>query len=332
VSPSISLGTFPLASPFSKVTRGEGERILGAYFDAGGVAINTAPTYGFGEVERLLGAFFQELPRGAYTISTSCGYVWAGGAYRVSGSVDSVTRSIEESLGRLGIDYVDYYFSHVPDPETPLEVTAAALQAVKEKGLALNLGVSNVNAEQLIRYCSGAEISQVQNRLSYLNRTLGADLLAALNDSGATLVAYQALERGLLTGRGVPDLSAGDLRLTKPEFRAECSRWIAELVNRKLVALAESCGISIEQLAVRWTLSQAAVSLVQVGASTSGQARTIPTYAGRLSDSLLGELESVYREAVGEVRRLGYPTIRAYMGVDDDDFASGNPAGQTIDD
>lgn len=193
----VGLGTFPLAGPFSPVSPEDAITILDAYFNAGGLYLDTAPTYAFGGVEKLLGSYLHGRPRESFVLSSSCGYVRDGEGYRVSGQRADVLRDAAESLERLNLDYFDIYISHIPDLNTPLEETASALQELKDAGLARRIGVSNVTSEQLRRYRSAGDISIVQNRFSYVNRTVTQTLQDEL--SGVDMVAYQVIERGLLS-------------------------------------------------------------------------------------------------------------------------------------
>jgi aryl-alcohol dehydrogenase-like predicted oxidoreductase len=321
------LGTFPFANPFTPVSTEEAHRILDAYFAAGGVYVDTAPTYAFGKVEELLGAYFAKRPRDSFAVSTSCGYVREGDGFRVSGKPEHVRMDAAESLQRLGLDHLDIYISHIPDPETPYEETAAALQSLKDEGLVRSIGVSNVSADQLRRYASAAEISVVQNRLSYLNRTVDDDLAAELARTGARLVAYQVLERGLLTTRGLSGLRENDLRARKPEFEPARVEWTRRLVESELAPIAADSGLSIEQLVVRWVLGQDGVGLAQMGATSSEQAARITGLGGALPAETAARLDEVYHRAERDLVNSGHASIRAFLGLATYDIRSGSASG-----
>ncbi|MFD6637292.1 aldo/keto reductase [Micromonospora chalcea] len=321
------LGTFPFASPFTPMDAGTAYEVLDAYFGAGGIYVDTAPTYAFGRVEELLGTYLASKPREAFAISTSCGYVRDGDSFRISGKPDDVRRDAYESLERLKLDYLDVYISHIPDVDTPYEQTAEALQALKEEGIARVIGVSNVSANQLRRYASAAEIGIVQNRISYLNRSLDAGLISALESSGARLVGYQVLERGLLTTAGNRSLRDGDLRNRKPEFQAERRSWVRRLVGGPLMDVARRNGVTVEQLVVRWVLAQNNVALAQMGATNATQAESIPTYRGQLSPGLYAEIEEIYRAAEEQLMAEGHRSVQAFLGLDTYDVRSGSASG-----
>lgn len=324
----VGLGTFPLAGPFSQVSDESAWQILDAYFDAGGIYVDTAPTYGFGEVEQLLGRYLSGKPRDSFAVSTSCGWVRDGEAYRVSGKRDDVLRDAEESLDRLGLDRFDIYISHIPDPLTPLEETAAALQSLKDGGVASRIGVSNVTAAQLKRYASAAEISVVQNRLSFANRTLTAELQAELQAADAELVAYQVIERGLLSVAARDGRREGDLRNRKPEFEEGRVAWIWEQFVSPLRALADAEGVSVPWLVVGWARAQSRVALAQVGATNPAQASLIPSLGGGISSESLALMETIYGRAEETLAGSPTPTVAGFLGLVDYDVRTGSATGR----
>lgn len=319
----VGLGTFPLAGPFSPVSPEDAITILDAYFNAGGLYLDTAPTYAFGGVEKLLGSYLRGRPRESFALSSSCGYVRDGEGYRVSGQRSDVLRDAAESLERLKIDYFDIYISHIPDPNTPLEETAAALQELKDAGLARRIGVSNVNSEQLLRYRSAGDISIVQNRFSYINRTsLQGEL------SGVDMVAYQVIERGLLSAGGAVAKREGDLRNRKPEFEPNRVQWLQEYLVNPLAALAEAHETTVESLAVAWVTSQRIVSLAQIGATNPKQSSLIPTLGKTVDPKTLQVMEEIYQQASEALPKRGMPTIATFLGIADYDVRSGSASGK----
>ena len=130
----IGLGTFPFASPFTKVDESEALNIVTSYINGGGKYIDTAPTYAFGEVENLLGRILKKFNRDDFFINTSCGFIRQGNGYVKSGKYKDVIQDCEESLLRLGLNEIDLYISHTPDTETgtPFSETIAALEDLKK--------------------------------------------------------------------------------------------------------------------------------------------------------------------------------------------------------
>lgn len=322
----VGLGTFPLAGPFSPVSPEDAITILDAYFNAGGLYLDTAPTYAFGGVEKLLGSYLHGRPRESFVLSSSCGYVRDGEGYRVSGQRADVLRDAAESLERLNLDYFDIYISHIPDLNTPLEETASALQELKDAGLARRIGVSNVTSEQLRRYRSAGDISIVQNRFSYVNRTVTQTLQDEL--SGVDMVAYQVIERGLLSAGEAVARREGDLRNRKPEFEPNRVQWLQEYLVNPLAALAEAHETTVESLAVAWVTSQRIVSLAQIGATNPKQASLIPTLGKTVDPEVLQVMEEIYQQATEALPKRGMPTIATFLGIADYDVRSGSASGK----
>ena len=317
----VGLGTFPFSGPFSSLSERKKRKILDDYFALGGKYLDTAPTYGLGSVETFLGDYLADKPRNSFAISTSAGFVMdeATGTVRVSGKPDDILRELEHTLRRLRLDYIDIYISHTPDPDTPKRETARALDGIRSQGLARRIGVSNVNLEQLRDYAEGADLNVVQNRFSYLNRCLSPDMLAFCEARSIAIVAYQVIERGHLTNRGVKlsRLGSGDLRRRKPEFRDDRIALVTRLVRRHVRPIARSAGMSIEELMIRWTLHQPAIGLAQVGATARRQIRALPLLDQSLSETQLARLEQAYSDMDRDIRGLGFEGFRDLLGLDE---------------
>jgi len=321
------LGTFPFTSAFSKVEKDKAIEILDAYFGSGGRYLDVAPTYAFGETERLIGEYLANKPRESFIISTSCGYVRDGDGFRISGKREDIFLDLEESLDRLGLDYFDIYISHIPDLNTPFEETSRALQEILESSVAKQIGVSNVDEEQLLEYSKSANITIVQNRLSYVNRTVSSSMQDLLAKIGAKIVAYQVIERGLLSARGPSITAESDLRRRKPEFEQGRIDWLRNFVESSLMQIANRAGMEVEELVIRWVVSQPYVGLAQIGATNPIEASKIPTYNEPLQPFILNELEQSYTELIDELRIMGFDSPRKYLGLESYDVRSGSASG-----
>lgn len=329
-SQQVGLGTFPLAGAFSTLADSP-DAIVSGFLDAGGSYIDTAPTYKYGDVERVLSEILTKRPRDSFFVNTSCGYVLDadGKTFRVSGRRADVIDDCKASLERLGLDYIDSYISHIPDPDTPFSETVAALEELRAAGKVRFIGVSNVSLEQLKEYNVGGSISVVQNRLSYLNRAIDTEFSAYCEGHGISIVAYQVIERGMLTdkGAGVFELREGDLRASKPEFGDDRRAAVAEWLTDRIVPLARQHQVSIQTLVVWWGLRQPAVAVCQMGATSAAQARglaEVQSFAPADPDELSAQLDDAYadfeRRAAehtngGSVRDfLGLTTYNTYSG------------------
>jgi L-glyceraldehyde 3-phosphate reductase len=279
--PALSLGLWHNFGPDRPV---ETQRaILRRAFDLGITHFDLANNYGPppGAAESALGEFLRTdfaRYRDELVVSTKAGYLMWPGPYGEWGSRKYVLSSLDRSLTRMGLDYVDVFYSHRPDPETPLEETMGALHSAVQQGKALYVGVSNYSAEQTREAARilgelGTPLLIHQPRYSMLDRRPESEgLLDALDELQVGSIVFSPLEQGLLTGRylnGIPEDSraAGDSPFLKSEAVTE------ELVGklRALDEIAKSRGQSLAQLALAWVLRGGRVTSALVGASSARQ-------------------------------------------------------------
>lgn len=195
----IGLGTFPLANVFAPVDKNKAKDIVRTFLDNGGYFVDCAPMYGFGEVENLLGEVFKNYSREKFNISTKCGYIDVEGktfqTIQKSGRYDDVIRECERSLMRLQVDYIDLYFMHSPDPNVPIEETLRGLEKLQTDGKIKEIGVSNVNVEELKEYNKTGKITFIQNRFSLINQSISSEMQKYLLENNIKLVPYQIIDR-----------------------------------------------------------------------------------------------------------------------------------------
>ncbi|MFI8189195.1 L-glyceraldehyde 3-phosphate reductase [Streptomyces sp. NPDC085946] len=279
--PALSLGLWHNFGPDRPVDTQRA--ILRRAFDLGVTHFDLANNYGpppgaaesaFGEA---LKADFAPY-RDELVISTKAGYLMWPGPYGEWGSRKYLLSSLDQSLKRMGLDYVDIFYSHRPDPETPLEETMGALHSAVQQGKALYVGVSNYSAEQTreaarILADLGTPLLIHQPRYSMLDRRPEDEgLLDALDELQAGSIAYSPLEQGLLTGRyldGIPEDSraAGDSPFLNSDALTE--DLVARL--RDLNDIAKTRGQSLAQMALAWVLRGGRVTSALVGASSPRQ-------------------------------------------------------------
>ena len=256
--------------------------ILRRAFDLGITHFDLANNYGPppGSAETAMGRAlrtdFAGL-RDEIVVSTKAGYLMWDGPYGEWGSAKSLRASFDQSLTRLGLDYVDIFYSHRPDPGTPLEETMGALAAAVRQGKALYVGVSNYSPEQTreaarILRDLGTPLLIHQPRYSMLDRWVEDGLLDTLDGRGAGSIAYSPLAQGMLSDRylhGIPEGSraAGSSPFLTPDAVTP------ELVSRlaELNALAKERGQSLAQMALAWVLRGGRVTSALVGASSVAQ-------------------------------------------------------------
>jgi L-glyceraldehyde 3-phosphate reductase len=275
--PAVSLG---LWHNFGDVDRIENQRaILRRAFDLGVTHFDLANNYGPppGSAEQNFGRLFAAdfAPyRDEILVSTKAGYLMWDGPYGEWGSRKYLVSSLDASLRRMGLDYVDIFYHHRPDPETPVEETMGALHSVVQQGKALYVGVSNYSAEQTRQAAAvlrelGTPLLIHQPSYSMVNRWVEDGLLAALDEAGAGSIAFSPLAQGLLTGRylnGIPEDSraAGDSPfLTSEGVAAQLDR------VRALNEVAQGRGQTLAQMAIAWVLRNVTSALV--GASSVRQ-------------------------------------------------------------
>ncbi|WP_159886752.1 aldo/keto reductase [Paenibacillus puerhi] len=210
-------------------------------------------------------------------IATKAGYRMGPGPYGERGSRKTMLSSLDQSLKRLGLEYVDIYYSHRFDADTPLEETMGALDQAVRQGKALYAGISNYDAERTERAVAilkdlGTPCLIHQVHYSMFERRLEGDLQAALAREGVGSIAYSPLARGLLTDRYLEGIPADSRAAGSSEFLSENDITPEKIAkSRKLQALARERGQSLAQMAVAWVLRQGRVTSALVGASKPQQ-------------------------------------------------------------
>ena len=278
--PAISLGlwhNFGDITPF-----GVQQSILRTAFDNGITHFDLANNYGppYGEAERNFGVHMQrdwKPHRDELVISTKAGYDMWKGPYGNFGSRKYLIASLDQSLQRMHVDYVDIFYHHRPDPDTPIEETMGALDQIVRSGKALYVGISNYRADQAreaIRVLRelGTPCLIHQPSYSMLNRWIEDGLTDVLRAEKVGCICYAPLQNGLLTGKylnGIPaDSRAGhDPRYLKPDQ-------ITEEKLRKIAALSEIAaarGQKLSQMALSWVLRDEVVTSALIGASRPEQ-------------------------------------------------------------
>ena len=278
--PSISLG---LWHNFGAVDRHRTAReLLCGAFDRGITHFDLANNYGPppGSAEQTLGRVLAEdlhAYRDELIISTKAGYTMGPGPYGDGGSRKYLLSSLDASLKRMGLDYVDIFYHHRPDPATPLEETTGALDHAVRSGRALYAGLSNYSPEltrqaaALLRQM-GTPCVVHQPRYSMLNREIEDGLLQALGDEGIGCIAFSPLAQGILTDRYLGGEVPADSRAALGAFLKPSDLTPARLsAVRALDVLAQARGQTLAQLALAWVLRRPEMSSVLIGASRLSQ-------------------------------------------------------------
>jgi aryl-alcohol dehydrogenase-like predicted oxidoreductase len=230
--------------------------------DAGMTMIDSADAYGNGHNERLVGRAVRGR-RDAF-IASKFGIVFEPGetgtdlptgwgfSLKINGRPDYARRALDSSLARLGVDTIDLWYLHYPDPATPIEETVGAMASAVRAGKVRHLGLSNVNAEQVRRAHAVHPITAVQYEYSLWRREAEASLLPTLRELGIALVAWSPLGAGFLTG-AVGPLQPNDFRQNNPRFAGQN---LATNTDRfaPLMQMARELSLTPAQLALAWLL------------------------------------------------------------------------------
>ena len=289
-----------------------GRNILRTCFDAGITHFDLANNYGppFGSAEENFGRIFKrdfQPYRDEMIISTKAGWDMWPGPYGNFGSRKYLLASLDQSLKRMGLDYVDIFYSHRPDKYTPLEETMGALHSAVQQGKALYAGISQYKSEDTLRAAQilkdlGTPLLIHQPRFSMLDRWVEEDgLLDTLDQTGSGLIAFSPLEQGVLTGRylkGFPE----DSRAVKDGRYLKTEQISGELMEkvRNLNAIAGHRGQTLAQMAIAWLLIHPGVTSVLIGASKISQVNENLSALKRLDFS---------EDEKTQIRRILEPTI-----------------------
>ena len=274
--PEISLG---LWHNFGGVDVFENYRtILRTAFDNGITHFDLANNYGppFGSAEENFGILMKKdfMPyRDELIISSKAGYDMWPGPYGEWGSRKYLIASCDQSLKRMGLDYVDIFYSHRPDPETPMEETMGALDSLVRQGKALYVGISNYDAEQTKEALSilknlGTPCLIHQPKYSMLVRDAEEGLLDVLGENGVGCIPFSPLAQGLLTNKYLKGIPA-DSRAGKSTGFLQQDQVDAGTIEKvkALNIVAEKRGQSLAQMAIAWLLKDSRVTTVLIGAS-----------------------------------------------------------------
>ena len=255
--------------------------VLRCAFDLGITHFDLANNYGppYGSAEENFGTIFKndfKNYRDELFIATKAGYDMWPGPYGNLGSRKYLISSLDQSLKRMNLDYVDIFYHHRPDPDTPLEETMGALADIVRQGKALYVGISNYEpaetqrAAELLREYNVPFILH-QARYSMLDRWVENGLLETLEDHGVGCIAFSPLAQGMLTDKylnGIPK----DSRAAKDLTYLDTNTVNANIEKiKKLSIIAESRGQKLSQMAIAWILRQKQVASVLIGASSTNQ-------------------------------------------------------------
>jgi len=301
-------------------------RAIGKAIDLGMNAIDTAPVYGFGRSERVVGRAIAGR-RADVVLMTKVGLRWDddrgefyfqatgehGEELRVHRNLRpaSVRHEVEQSLARLGTDYLDLVQIHWPDPQTPLEETLGALLELRSAGVVRAIGVSNFPVPMLetaIDALGDVPLASTQPKYSLVARDIEKDVLPFCRKHGIGVIVYSPIEQGLLTGKvtAARTFAADDGRAKRWTFDAENRARVNEVLERVVRPIAERRGGTIAQVVIAWTVAQPGVTSAIVGARTEAQvAENAIAGEMRLADEELAEVRAAFEGLALDNTRRG---------------------------
>ncbi|MFW6361148.1 MAG: aldo/keto reductase [Spirochaetota bacterium] len=268
--------------------------------ETGITLIDTAPVYGFGKSEELIGRALQNTARESFVLATKTGIEWDddGNVFR-NASKDRIRREIEDSLQRLGLEYIDVYQVHWPDPNVPIEATAEAMRELYDEGLIRAVGVSNFSIDQMNRFMEQSPLHTCQPPYNLFEREIENGLKPFCERNGIALITYGALCRGLLTGKLDENSSfeGDDLRNVDPKFQQPRYSQYLQAVER-FTDLAAQYDRSTLQLAVNWILQQG-VQVALWGARKPSQLDQVGAAVDwSISPEDMQEIEKILKEEI----------------------------------
>ena len=303
----VAMGCWPIAGMTSvDVNRTDSLSTLTAAFDAGINFFDTAYMYGAnGESEQMIAEAFGNI-RDEIVIATKCGLHWDENLQRAfDARPATLRRECEESLRRLNTDRVELMYLHAPDPNCPLEESAAALKKLMDEGKTRSIGVSNFTVPQLEAFHHVCPISAFQPAYNMLQRQIELDTLPWCRERGISVMVYWPLMKGLLAGRIPRDyvFSPDDGRAKYPMFQGEEFRKNQDFLDQ-LREIADETGKTVAQVVVNWTLQQAGITVALCGAKRAYQ---IEETAGAMGWQLAKEQLQKVEQALAE---RGVPIVK----------------------
>lgn len=254
-------------------------------FDLGVTSIDTAPVYGFGHSESLVGKAIKEIGRDKLEILTKFGFNWkvekgeyqfpttdGGKTYAYAGR-DGIIQEVEDSLKRLGTDYIDLYQIHRPDATTPVEETMETLKELQQQGKIRAIGMSNHTVELMKRADHIIDLASTQSPYSMVYRKIEKDIVPYCLEDNVGILAYSPLQRGLLTGKITSDHQfKGDDHRAGNKFFKEPNRSRTNEFLERIKPIAENHGVPLAQLVINWTIQRPGITAALVGARNAEQA------------------------------------------------------------
>lgn len=255
----LGLGCMGLSECYGKTDDDESIKTIHKAFSLGITHFDTADCYGFGHNEQLLGKSIRGF-RDEIVLASKCGFVRnreSGEFLNVNGTPEYLKKCCEDSLRRLKTDYIDLFYLHRADPNTPIEVSMRALSELVKEGKILNIGLSEVCAETIARANKVHPLTAVQSEYSLWCREPEDKVIPLCRSLNIGFVAHGPMGKGFLTGtiKSIHTLASDDLRRILPRFQDENINHNLAIIS-KLEEIAQKKGCTLSQIALAWVLAQ----------------------------------------------------------------------------
>ena len=299
----VGLGTWAIGgSEWGKVSESDGIAACLAIFEHGINLIDTAPIYGYGRSEEIVGkAMRQHGHREQFYVATKAGLEWNERGVFANSEPARLRQEFEDSLRRLGTEYVDLYQIHWPDTTIPVELAAEVLLALYEAGRIRAIGVSNFSVAQMDVFRSVAPLHSNQPPYNIFERAIDDEVLPYCRKHSIAVLTYSSLCRSLLAGRLRRDteFSEDDVRRVDPKFQPPRYEQYLKAVERLGAFARERYGKTVLELAARWVLDRPGVSAALLGAKRPEQLKAVDGIFGwKLDSAAMAEIDTIVNELV----------------------------------
>lgn len=248
----------------------QGKDVVRAALDNGMNFLDTAFIYGPERSEELVGEVMKEYNREDIVLATKGAHKIEGNETYMDNSPAFLKQQVEDSLRRLQTDYIDLYYIHFPDEDTPKDEAVQALRELKEEGKIRSIGVSNFTIEQLKEANKHGDIDVLQAEYNLLNREAEKDLLPYTEQENITFIPYFPLESGLLAGKYNENTTFSDIRNSRPSFQGETFKENLAKVD-KVRDIADAKGEEVAHVILAWYLTRPSIDAIIPGAKRAEQ-------------------------------------------------------------
>lgn len=276
-STSLGLGTNAVGGNnlFPNLNDETGIQIVKTALDSGITLLDTAFAYGMGHSEELIGKAIQGYDRSKFVIATKAAQDTSNDDVTINNNPQFLKQAVEDALKRLQTDYIDIFYIHFPDDQTPKDEAVAALHELKEEGKIKAIGVSNFSLDQIKEANKDGYVDVVEDQYSLLHRDAENEMFDYLRENNISFVPFFPLASGLLTGKysEVVDFPENDIRHGNPDFSGERFANIVKKVN-DLKPLSDKHDATIAQLVLAWYMNNPDITVVIPGAKKPEQVQS----------------------------------------------------------